>query len=80
MDNLQDCKKISRLYCSEEYKTFEKIIEKEIFDMVKRPNILTLFNAISNYFIMVGMKRILQVAEKMHSDWEKYQKTQVVKQ
>lgn len=48
--------------------------------MVKRPNILTLFNAISNYFIMVGMKRILQVAEKMHSDWEKYQKTQVVKQ
>ncbi len=61
----QDNKKIREFYKSDAYKVFETAVNNEVLGMIQRANILTLFGSVSNYFIAVGMRRILEMVKSM---------------
>ncbi len=68
-----DNKKVREFYKSDAYKVFENAVNSEVLGMIQRANILTLFGSISNYFIAVGMRRILEMIKSMAKNADEFE-------
>ena len=56
---------MNKLYNHPYFKEFEELVNEEVLGMVQRSNLFSLFTTLSNYYIMVGMKRTLAMIKKM---------------